>query len=74
MATATALQITVSEDLNATKRSPMRFVATLDGDSNADRAGFGSSERNALWELARQLGIHPATIAATASIERVSFR
>ncbi len=74
MATATALQITVSEDLNATKRSPMRFVATLDGDKDTERAGFGSTERNALWELAKALGIHPGTIQVTASIERVAFR
>lgn len=71
---AATLAITVSEDLSAGKRSPMRFCATLDGDANQDRAGFGSSERNALWELARALNIHPATVAATASIERVALR
>ncbi len=73
MALAT-MQITVSEDMNASKRNPMRFCATLDGDANAERAGFGSSERNALWELAKALGVHPATIAATADIARVALR
>lgn len=73
MALAT-MQITVSEDMNAGKRSPMRFCATLNGDANSERAGFGSSERNALWELAKALGVHPATIAATADIERVALR
>lgn len=68
------MNVTVSEDLNAGKRAPMRFCATLDGDANGERAGFGSSERNALWELAKALGVHPATIAATAGIERVALR
>lgn len=68
------MNVTVSEDLNATKRNPMRFVATLDGDTDAERAGFGSSERNALWELAKALGVHPATIAAAADIHRVALR
>lgn len=74
MTTATALQITVSEDLNASKRNPMRFCATLDNDTNSERAGFGSSERNALWELAKALNIHPGTLSLTASIERVALR
>lgn len=71
---AATLAITVSEDLNAGKRAPMRFCATLDGDTNQDRAGFGSSERNALWELAKALNIHPGTLSLTASIERVALR
>lgn len=74
MMTTTEMYVTVSESLSAGKRSQTRFCATLDGDANQDRAGFGSSERNAIWSLAQQLGIHPATIAATATIERIASR
>lgn len=70
----TTMTISVSEDLTSGKRSQTRFCATLDGDSNLDRAGFGSSERSALWELARQLGIHPATLAVRATIARTAVR
>lgn len=68
------MNVTVSEDLNASKRNPMRFCATVDGDADPMRAGFGSSERNALWELAKALNIHPGTLPLTASIVRVALR
>lgn len=68
------MTITVSEDLGSGPRSKMRFCATLNGDADPDRGGFGSSERAALWSLAQQLGIHPATVQTTATIERVSVR
>lgn len=68
------MTIIVSEDLNSSPRGKMRFCATLDGDTNQDRGGFGTNERSALWSLAQQLNIHPATIQATATIERISVR
>lgn len=68
------MTVTVSEDLSSSPRGKMRFCATLNGNTNEDRGGFGSSERAALWSLAQQLGIHPATIQATATIERVAVR
>lgn len=69
-----AITITVSEDLNSGKRDPLRFCATLDGDTDPERGGFGASERAALWSLAQQLNVHPATFQVLASIERVSVR
>lgn len=66
------MNVSVSENLSSGRRDPLRFCATVEG--NDERAGFGTSERNALWSLAQQLGIHPATIAATANIERVAVR
>jgi hypothetical protein len=68
------MTITVSEDLNAATRSPERFCATLNADTNPDRAGFGRTEQAALWELARQLRVHPGTLSATATIERLAVR
>jgi hypothetical protein len=68
------MNITISEDLNSTPRGKMRFCATLNGDTNEDRGGFGSSERNALWSLAQQLNIHPGTLQVTATIERIAVR
>lgn len=68
------MTITVSEDMNATPRGRTRFCATLNGDTNEDRAGFGSNERGALWSLAQQLKVHPGTLQVQATIERVSFR
>jgi hypothetical protein len=68
------MTITVSEDLNSTARSSFRFCATAKGDSDPERGGFGRTEQSALWSLAQQLGIHPATITATATIERVAVR
>lgn len=65
------MRIIVSEDLNSSPRGRMRFCATIEGD---DRGGFGASERAALWGLAKAIGIHPATIQATATIERISVR
>lgn len=66
--------VTVSEDLNSGRRDPFRFCATLEGDTDPERGGFGMSERSALWSLAQQLGIHPATLQASATIERVGVR
>ena len=68
------MTITVSEDLNSGPRGKMRFCATLNDDTDQDRGGFGSSERNALWSLAQQLGIHPGTLTVQATIERVGVR
>jgi hypothetical protein len=68
------MTITVSEDLNVSPRNPMRFCATVENDDDPERGGFGSSERAALWSLAQQLGIHPATIQVTATIERMAVR
>lgn len=68
------MTITVSEDLNASPRARLRFCATLVDDADPERAGFGASERAALWSLAQQLDVHPATLAATAMIERVASR
>lgn len=68
------MNVTVSEDLNSSPRGKMRFCATLDGDTNEDRGGFGASERSALWELARQLNIHPGTLAVRATIDRIAVR
>lgn len=68
------MNVIVSENLSSGKRDPYRFCATLDGDTNQGRGGFGSSERAALWSLAKQLDIHPATIQATATIERLAVR
>lgn len=68
------MNITVSEDLNSGPRGKMRFCATLNGDTNEDRGGFGSSEQAALWSLAQQLNIHPGTLQVQATIERVAFR
>lgn len=66
------MNIIVSESKSATRA--IRFCATLDGDRDLDRAGFGSSERSALWSLAKQLDIHPATLQVQATIERVGVR
>jgi hypothetical protein len=68
------MNVTISENLNSGGRDPLRFCATVEGDTDPDRGGFGTSERNAIWSLAQQLNVHPATIMATAAIERVSFR
>jgi len=68
------MNITVSEDLNASKRSPVRFCATLNDDTDTERGGFGSNERAALWSLAQQLNVHPATLQVQATIARVSVR
>jgi hypothetical protein len=68
------MTITVSENLNVSPRNPMRFCATVENDDDPERGGFGSSERAALWSLAQQLGIHPATIQVTATIERMAVR
>lgn len=65
------MNVTISENLSAGRRDPLRFCATVEND---ERAGFGTSERNALWSLAQRLNIHPATIAATATIERLAVR
>ena len=59
------MHVVVSENLSSRARDPFRFCATVDGDTNQDRGGFGASERAALWSLAQQLNIHPATITAT---------
>jgi hypothetical protein len=66
--------VTVSEDLNAATRSPERFCATLNADTDLDRAGFGPTERVALWALAAQLGIPPLALQAQATIERMATR
>lgn len=68
------MTITVTEDLHATPRSRVRFCATLAADTDPDRAGFGASERAALWALASQLAVHPATLQVQATIDRVAFR
>lgn len=68
------MNVTVSEDLNATPRAKLRFCATLEDDTNEGRGGFGATERAALWSLAKQLDMHPGTLAVRASIERVAFR
>ena len=66
------MNLTVSESESAKRR--VRFCATLDGDTDEGRAGFGSSERNALYDLARQLEMHPGTLMVTGTIERVAVR
>lgn len=66
--------VIVSEDLNSGPRGKFRFCATVEGDTNQDRGGFGSSERSALWSLAQQLNIHPGTLAVTVTIERMAVR
>ena len=68
------MNVTVSENLSARSRDPFRFCATLDGDANPDRGGFGASERAALWSLAQQLKIHPATLTLTATIAQIGVR
>lgn len=68
------MTITVSEDLNVGPRNPMRFCATVENDTDSERGGFGASERAALWSLAQQLDIHPATIQTTATIKRIGLR
>jgi hypothetical protein len=66
--------VTISEDLNSSPRGRTRFCATVEGDSNPERGGFGRTEQSALWSLAQQLGIHPATLQVTATIERLAVR
>jgi len=66
--------VIVSENLSSGKRDPYRFCATVEGDTNQDRGGFGSNERAALWSLAQQLNIHPGTLAVTATIGRLAVR
>lgn len=68
------MKVVVSETMTTKKRDPLRFCATLDGDVNQDRAGFGSSEYNALHDLAILLGLHPGTLRVQATIERVAVR
>jgi hypothetical protein len=68
------MTIIVSEELGASLRSPVRYCATLDGDDNPDRAGFGVSEPHALASLAAQLGLHPLRMQERATIERMSVR
>ena len=68
------MNVTISENLNSGKRDPLRFCATVEGDTNQNRGGFGTSERAALWSLAQQLNIHPATLTVTATIERLAVR
>ena len=66
--------VTVSENLSSSPRDPYRFCATLEGDENPERGGFGRSERAALWSLAQQLNIHPATLTAQATVDRLGVR
>lgn len=68
------MSITVSEDLNASKRSPMRFVATLDGDTDFERGGFGANEVAALSDLIDQFPKSERASLAGATIERVGIR
>lgn len=64
--------VTISEDLNRGKRDSLRFCATAEGKE--EQGGFGSSSHAALWSLAKALNVHPATLMATATIERVAVR
>lgn len=66
--------VTVSEDLNVCPSDEFRFCATVEGDTNQDRGGFGSTEIAALAMLIEQF---PKTERATlhgASIERMAVR
>lgn len=66
--------ICVSEDLGERASSPYRFCATLVGDTDPERGGFGSTERDAIGMLAQQLGVSPAALELSSTIERVGVR
>jgi hypothetical protein len=66
--------ITVSEDLNARLRDPSRFCATVDGDTDPERAGFGQTEAAALAYLAKQYRTTYDALVDGATIERIGVR
>lgn len=66
--------VTISEDLNSGKRDPFRFCAAVDGDTNSERGGFGTTEATALTQLARQFGKTAPVFLLGATVERLAVR
>ena len=48
--------ISVGEDLKTRPNDRYRFCATLDGDTDPERGGFGATEKAAVTMLARMSG------------------
>jgi len=67
------MTITVSEHLGMAPTSPDRFCATTEDSDMYDMGGFGATEVEALADLARQIGLSAADLAA-ATIERTAVR